>query len=358
MNAIVQPVAPSAPPLPQVISKQRFDAPQTGLHLADAVYVDCHFDRVTWSHCRLSTLRFVNCRFDANRFEQCELQTLAYDDSRFQATEWRRCALRDLSFNGCDVRDARWKDSAIKDTIFTKTQGAAWTFDAVRGAHVSFVASELAGVHLQGGLWRDSSWIGCQLADLRANAAQLDNFIVGQSDCARVALTGCRGVNVRWIDSTIEHMTVHTSELTQAAWSHSRWSAGEVRTSRLPRASFDHATLSGVTIADTDLTQALFDGASLSDCDLHGLHAPHVSLREARLARVRLTAANLQGVDARGAQLVDVQLSGSNCRGGRLNGQPQSIWRAADTRDACFDSSVTHDELHWRQRIQPGVRGL
>lgn len=364
MNAIPQSAVPASPalaltpPLPQVVSDQRFDAPQTGIAFADTVYVNCHFDRVTWSRCRLSKLRFVDCRFDANRFEQCELQTVVCDDSRFQSTGWQHCALGGLSFSGCEIHDAVWKDCTIKDTICTKTQGTAWTFDTVQAAHLSFVASELAGVHLHGGRWRDSAWIGSRVTGLRADAAQLDNFIVGQSVCTRVALTGCRGVNVRWIDSTIEHMSVQTCALAQAAWSHSRWSAGAIRASRLPLASFDHATLDGVTIEETDLTQALFDSASVTDCDLHGLHAPRISLRAARLARVRLTAADLQGVDARGAQLDEVQLTGAQCRGGRLTGQPPSAWLGADTRDARFEEATTPDELRWWQRIQPGARGV
>jgi uncharacterized protein YjbI with pentapeptide repeats len=189
-------------------------------------------------------------------------------------------------------------------------------------------------------------------------ASRLDNFIVGQSNCAECSIDACTGINVRWIDSQIDRMYVRGSELNQAAWSHSVWSGGGIASSRLPLACFDHAKLSGLSMRDTELPQAIFDHAQVRDSDLRGLRAPRIALRHAQLARVQLAAAQLAGLDARGATLEEVGLNGADCRAGMLVGQSRQAWRAADTQQATFDDAVLEEDCQWRQRAQPGARGV
>ncbi|WP_126284131.1 pentapeptide repeat-containing protein [Burkholderia stagnalis] len=355
MNATELPV--SAPALPTVIKGRHYTSSHHGLDLVGTIYQDCHFDRLTWSGCNLSNLRFVNCRFDANRFERCELTNLVYDGCNVAAGEWTDCVLRGVSLFGGEIRDSVWSRNLLRDVIFAQTSGAALRFYAVRAAHVSFIASELAGVELNGGRWSDVSCISLRLSDLCVHAAGLENFVVGQSQCTECLLDACTGINVRWIDSQIERMTVRACDLKQAAWSHSAWTDGEIAVSRLPLAAFDHAKLSNLSMRDVELPQAIFDHASVEDSDLHGLHAPRIAFRHARLARVQLAAAQLTGLDARGATLDRVGLNGADCRSGLLTGQQRHAWIAADTRQATFDEAAMDDDRQWRQRAQPGARG-
>jgi uncharacterized protein YjbI with pentapeptide repeats len=106
------------------------------------------------------------------------------------------------------------------------------------------------------------------------------------------------------------------------------------------------------------LPQAIFDHAQVRDSDLRGLRAPRIALRHAQLARVQLAAAQLAGLDARGATLEEVGLNGADCRAGMLVGQSRQVWRAADTQRASFDETATEDDRQWRQRAQPGARGV
>jgi uncharacterized protein YjbI with pentapeptide repeats len=350
--------AVEAPELPKVISGRHYTSSHRGLELSDTIYKDCNFDHLSWSGCRLSNVRFVNCRFEANCFERCELINLVYEDCNIEETEWTDCSLRGMSFARGSIRHAVWTRSPLKDLVFANMTGSVWRFEAIRAAHVSFVKSECTGVELRGGLWSDASWIQVELAEVRIDAAELTNFIVGQSVCKRCEITDCRGINVRWIASQIEGMAVRKCELKQAAWSHCTWTSGEIGASRLPLASFDHAKVSSLSVRNSELPQAMFDHAIVEDCDFHGLNAPRVSFREARVARVRLSGAQMQGLDARGALLDQVDLNGSDCRSGVLVGQPERAWHAADTRHAAFDTPVAEDDRLWRQRTQPGARGV
>ncbi|AOK29360.1 MULTISPECIES: pentapeptide repeat-containing protein [Burkholderia] len=347
-----------APTLPQVIKGRHYTTSHRELDLSDTIYEDCHFDQLTWRGCRLSNLRFVNCRFDSNLFEGCELINLIYEDCRVGATRWKDCVQRGVSFTGGEIADAVWADSLMRDAIFSKMTGSSWQFDAVRSAHVSFVASEFTDIAVNGGRWSDTSWIDVRIAGIEIQAAELENFIVGQSGCSRCTLSKCRGINVRWIDSQIERMTLHGCELKQAAWSHSTWSSGRIGASRLPLASFDHAKVNNLMVRDTELPQAIFDHASVMDSDLLRLHAPRIAFRHAQLSRVQLSGAQLQGLDARGARLDEVDLKGSDCRSGLLIGQPKQAWLAANTRQAIFDEAAAEDDHLWRQRTQPGARGV
>ncbi|TCW77480.1 hypothetical protein C5O80_34500 [Burkholderia sp. SRS-46] len=347
-----------APALPQVISGRHYTSSHRGLRLADAIYQDCHFDQLTWTECSLSNLRFVNCRFDANRFERCELSDLVYEDCRLAASKWVDCTLLDLSFIGGEISDASWVGGLIQDTTFSKANASGWRFDSVRAAHVSVILSELAGIVLNGGRWSDASWVGTQLAGMELRAVELENFIVGQGSCSRFALEACRGINVRWIGSKIDRLTVTDCELRPAAWSHSTWTDGRIDSSRLPLASFDNATVSNLSVRNTDLSQSIFDHASVIDCDLQGLCAPRIAIRDARLVRVQLAGAQLRGLDARGATLDHVGLHGCDCRDGVLIGQPTRAWLAADTRQATFDEASDEDDSPWRRRTQPGARGV
>ncbi|KVN21665.1 hypothetical protein WJ63_21760 [Burkholderia pyrrocinia] len=356
MSGLEPPVP--VPALPQVIKGRHYTTSHRGIELANTVYQECHFDRLTWSGCKLSNLRFVNCRFDGNRFERCELADLVHEDCVFASTTWTDCMLRDLAFIGGEIRDAMWAGGQIKDTIFSKANASDWRFERVRAAHVSIITSELTGVVLNGGRWSDASWIGMQLAGMHIRSVELENFIVGQSGCSACTLEACRGINVRWIGSKIDRMTVIDCEFRQAAWSHCTWTDGQIHSSRLPIASFDHATVSNLSIRNTDLPQAILDHASIVDSDLQGLRAPRIGLRHARLVRVQLAGAQLQGLDARGATLEHVGLNGCDCRTGILIGQPRRAWLAADTRQATFDEVGAEDDGPWRQRTQPGARGV
>jgi uncharacterized protein YjbI with pentapeptide repeats len=356
MNAPREPV--SAPALPQVIEGRRYTTSHHGLELTDTIYRDCHFERVSWSECRLANLRFVNCRFEASRFVRSALTNLVFEDCSIAETAWSDCVLRGISLAGSGIRDAVWSKSLLKDVIFARTNGASLRFDAVRAGHTSFIAGELASVELDGGHWSDASWISLQLTGLQVRASRLDNFIVGQSSCAECSIDDCTGINVRWIDSQIDRMNVRGSALNQAAWSHSVWSGGGIVSSRLPLACFDHAKLSGLSVRDTELPQAIFDHAQVRDSDLRGLRAPRIALRHAQLACVQLAAAQLAGLDARGATLEEVGLNGADCRAGVLVGHSRQAWRAADTQRASFDETATEDDRLWRQRAQPGARGV
>jgi uncharacterized protein YjbI with pentapeptide repeats len=356
MNEPREPV--SAPALPRVIEGRHYTSSHHGLELADVIYRDCHFDRVTWADCRLSNLHFVNCRFDANRFVRSALTKLVHENCQIVETEWSDCVLRGMSLDGSGIRDAVWSKGVLQDVIFVKTSGASLRFDAVRAAHVSFIAGELTNVELNGGHWTDASWMSLQLNGLQVRASRIDNFIVGQSSCAACELDACTGINVRWIDCRIDRMNVRGSALNQAAWSHSTWSGGGIEASRLPLVSFDCAKLSRMTVRDAAMPQAIFDSAQVQDCELQGMHAPRVSLRDAQLARVQLDAAQLAGLDARGATLEEVGLNGADCRAGVLVGQSRQVWRAADTQQAMFDDAVLEEDRQWRQRAQPGARGV
>ncbi len=356
MNESLQPV--STPALPNVIEGRHYTTSHRGIELTDTIYRDCHFDRVTWTECRLSNLHFVNCRFEANRFVRSGLTKLVYENCRIAETEWNDCMLHGLSLAGCEIRGAAWSSSLLKDVIFARANGASLRFDAVRAAHVSFIEGDLTNVELNGGHWSDASWMSLQLNGLQVRTSRIDNFIVGQSSCAACRVDDCTGINVRWIACQIDRMNVRGSVLNQAAWSHSTWSGGGIETSRLPLVSFDSAKLSGVTVRDADMPQAIFDSAQLRDCDLQGLHAPRISLRDAQLARVQLAAAQLAGLDARGATLDHVGLVGADCRAGVLIGQSRQAWRAADTQQATFDDAAMEDDRQWRQRAQPGARGV
>ncbi|AOK50519.1 hypothetical protein WT60_27385 [Burkholderia sp. MSMB617WGS] len=346
------------PPLPEVVEGQHYTLPQRDVALADTLFVDCHFDRVEWTGCRLSNLRFVNCTFDANRFDRCELMKLTYESSRLRASAWTQSALQGVSFSECEIEGGTWTGSLLKDVVCAQSKGARWLFDGVRGAHVSLVAGDYAGVTLRGGHWSDTSWIGSQLAELRLESVGLENLIAGQSGFQHAVLVECRGVNVRWIDSRIERLTVQGCELKQAAWSHSTWATGEIHASRLPLASFDHATVNGLTVTNSDLPQAIFDSASVSDSSLQGVRAQRIALRDAWLTRVNLSGAHLQQLDARGLHLERVDLRGADCRGGNLIGQLRPVWAAADTRDAVFEEATGADDQLWWQRVQPGARGV
>ncbi|WP_343050296.1 pentapeptide repeat-containing protein [Burkholderia guangdongensis] len=321
------------------------------------IYEGCHFDHLTWSDCRMSNVNFVDCRFDGNRFERCEAIRIHHENCRVIETTWDDCRLRGLSLTGGEIRGAEWRGGQVRDSIFSKTDGVDWHFERVRTAHVSFVASHLANVTLNGGHWSDTSWIDVASADLGIRSAELVNFIVGKSRCNRHAIEHCRGINVRWIDSQIEGMIVRECDLRQAAWSHCTWTEGRIDESRLPFASFDHAKVRGLSVSGTDLTQAIFDHAVLADCDLQRLHAPRVAFRHARLLRVKLTGARLERLDARGAELETVDLNGCDCRAGLLTGQPRRAWLAADTRQAIFEHAFADDDDAWQRRVQPGARG-
>ncbi|WP_193100509.1 pentapeptide repeat-containing protein [Burkholderia sp. Z1] len=356
MSGLELPV--DAPALPQVIKGRHYTSSHRGLELVDAIYQDCHFDQLTWSECRLSNLRFVNCRFDANRFECCELTSLIYEDCHLASTKWTDCMLRGLSFIGGEIGGAMWAGGLIKDTTFSKTNASDWRFDSVRTAHLSVVTSELTDIVISGGRWSDASWVALQLVGVNMHSVELENFVVGHSGCHRFTLEACQGINVRWIDSKIDRMTVTDCELQQAAWSRCTWSDGQINSSRLPIASFDQSTVSNLSIRNSELPQAIFDHASVFDSDLHGLKAPRVGFRHTRLVRVQLAGAQLHGLDARGATLEQVGLNGCDCRNGCLIGQPRRAWLAADTRQATFDEAAAEDDGPWRHRTQPGARGV
>ncbi|UEP23066.1 pentapeptide repeat-containing protein [Burkholderia ambifaria] len=344
------------PPLPEVVEGQRYVSAQRDVALADTLFVDCHFERVEWTGCRLSNLRFVNCTFDANRFDRCELEKLWYESSRVRDGAWTQSALQRVSFNECEIDGGAWAGCLLKDVVCSQSRGGTWTFDAVRGAHVSLIAGDYAGIMLRGGHWRDTSWIGSRLVDLQLESVELENLIAGRSGFERVVLAECRGINVRWIDSRIEQMTVQGCELKQAAWSHSAWVAGGIHASRLPIASFDHASVNGLTVTNSELPQAIFDSASVADSALQGVRAPRIALRDAWLTRVNLAGAQLQQLDARGVHLERVDLRGADCRSGNLIGQLRQTWAAADTREAVFEEATNTDEQIWWQRNYPGAR--
>ncbi|SMG61225.1 Uncharacterized protein YjbI, contains pentapeptide repeats [Paraburkholderia susongensis] len=347
-----------APQFPQVIKGQSFNVSSHDLIHTGALYMDCCFDRVMWRGHYLSNLRFVNCRFNSNCFESCQFLNVMFDNCLIEVSIWDDCVLRGVSFHGSSIQDAKWERALLRNVSYVAINAAKLIFDTVRSAYVSFVESEFTGVDLRDGRWTDVVWMRSQLTQVTLAIVELENFIVGQSRCKKLEITGCRGINVRWIDSRIDCMKVLGSDIKQSAWSHSMWSKGQIHGCRLPVASFDHATLSGLAVTETDLTQALFDHAKLSDSNLNALHAPGIAFRDARLVRVGLTGARLTRLDARGATLEEVSLVHSDCRAGLLIGQSRHDWNAADTREAIFHASATDDDRHWWQCVQPGARGI
>ncbi|MCA8435396.1 pentapeptide repeat-containing protein [Burkholderia seminalis] len=356
MTAPLQPVF--APALPQVIKGRHYTTSHRGLELSGAIYEDCHFDHLTWSDCRLADLRFVNCRFDQNRFESCHFGNLIFEGCTINAARWFDCVLAGLCLIGGEIRDSAWANCLVKDTNFAKTIGSNWRFDMARTTHVSVIESELTNVALNGGQWSNASWISARMSEASVRGVELANFIVGMSDCSRWSVTECSGSNVRWLNSRVDGMTIRSCELRQAAWSNSAWEHGEISASQLPIASFDRARVSHLAVRNVELMQAIFDHATVVDSDLRGLRAPRIGLRHAQLVRVQLSGAELSGLDARGAVLEDVGLNGADCRSGLLIGQPRRAWLASDTRGSLFDEAADEDDRLWRQRTQPGARGV
>ncbi|CAG9258764.1 hypothetical protein WK39_22260 [Burkholderia cepacia] len=346
----------SPPPLPEIVEQQRYTSPQRDVVLDGIVFMDCHFDRVEWMNCRLSNLRFVNCTFDANRFERCSWLAVAHDSCAVRAGSWTHCELERVSYSECEIVDGAWTAGSLRDSAVANSKCVDWKFDDMHGAHFSLVASHLNGLCLTGGHWSDTSWIDSQLTDTRIENARLDNFIIGQSTTARTFLSGCHGINVRWIASRIEGLALDRCNLRQAAWSHCKWASGEIHQSQLALASFDCATLDRVRVTHSDLTQSIFDDARIVDCEFANLHAPRIALRDAQLTRVNLAGALLPQIDARGVLLESVSLHGADCRGGNLMGQSRIAWSAADTSSANFDDAIGADEQLWRHRNQPGAR--
>jgi uncharacterized protein YjbI with pentapeptide repeats len=345
-----------APFLPEAIREQRYQSPPMGADMADKVFIDCHFDHVDWTGCRLSNVRFVNCNVVGNRYTECEIDRVTYESSRLDNAIWSDCRMRETLISECQLGPCTWVGGSVRESICANSKGSNWTFDTVRVAHFSVIACELESLSVQSSTWSDTSWIKCRLKDMAIAKTQLDNLIVGQSEGSGITIDRCQGINMRWIDTAIVGMIISDCVFDQAAWSHSRWTQGQVRNCRFPKASFDNAALDGISIKDSDLNQAMFDNARLQACNLERLNAPRLSLRDASLTNVNLAGAHLPQLDARGVQLDKVALRGADCSRANLAGQDARVWASADTPRAVFTSSIGHDEKLWLQRNRPGAR--
>ncbi len=293
------------------------DVDLTGANLSGARWKKVMCTRVKLDRANLADGHLNLCNFTA-----CSGIGICARTVRAELCQWRGGRLADA-----DLAEACFKLFTFNDVFFSGVwervhmelavmQGCTLNMLTVRDCRVkkcSFTDVEVSSLHVEGGCWVETGFVGCTGGSLRLTDADTDNLrFLCRCRLSDVIFDHCRLDRLCLQESTLAGLLARSSSLADAVADKCTLVCARLAGCRAPRARLTHCDLEGA--------------------DLRRLYLPEGSLRRTRLVSANLEGANLRAADLYKAVLNETRLDGANLTGTIIENRDALLRRSRMSR--------------------------
>lgn len=282
----------------------------TGASLRQAVWSNCCFEELEFSHCDFQQSQWKNCSFVRCRFVQVNMTGASFSGCSFKSSTLDTCVMENTSFTS-----GQWEQISLQNI-----RGNTGLQQSMQWDGVNWLDCDMAYVRWQDVSMNNSGVVRCKLSHLSLLQCKLQRFSAVTCDLRCSQWIACEGVSVNLAEgSDLGQARLCECSLDKASWVNVRAEGIQVENSSLQplfaqrlqaRGSrWQRCVLSDSNLMHADLSSSVIEASALKDANLYGADLRESKITNSNLIRLQLGMAyGAQAVHGHGNLCAAMQL--------------------------------------------------